>query len=381
MTDGRRAMAEMSLERACEVLNECEYDNATDWEPGVAGEPGDMRWVISRTLRKRMEASGAIDEAERLAATWDGTLPVAWTRNPKVVEAMRDVHPRPKTEDAAPPAERAGEEEERRDAMMDRVVTRLTSYAKGYMAAQDAARRKAERAGGRPEAWQLSGDSGQLGEAVKDAADAIRGLSSDARASHVNLETFDKDGFIVGSWGVPMSSLRALLAVAERGRPASDLRSQVLALAELKPGWYDGEGEAFDAGQLAAVADVLDRLVGLAGANAYPMPNGRISVEWHSGPRSDSLEIDPHTLAMRMHLYDLDSGETIVGEIAPESLLAVAERGAGAEAGPAVRELMEGIVAFKALGMSPDITTAFLAVIPIDRLFAALAELDMEPPR
>ena len=115
--------------------------------------------------------------------------------------------------------------------------------------------------------------------------------------------------------------LEAKPAAERRGPGEATLRSQVLALADLKDGWYDGEGTAYDADQLKAVADVLDRLIGLANANAYPIPCGRISVEWHDGHRSDSLEIDPYTTAMRLHLYDLESGEVVVGEIAPESLL------------------------------------------------------------
>lgn len=49
--------------------------------------------------------------------------------------------------------------------------------------------------------------------------------------------------------------------------------------------------------------------------------------------------------------------------------------------GPATRELLDGIVAFKALGMSPGVTTHFLAVIPVDRLAAALRELGMDDPQ
>lgn len=123
---------------------------------------------------------------------------------------------------------------------------------------------------------------------------------------------------------------------------APTLRSQVMALAALKDGWYDGEGAAYDPKRLAAVAGLLERLAGIATGQVYPVPSGLsepsglIRVEWGDRPRDDSLEIDPVTLGARMHLYDLDSGETLIGEIMPESL---------AEARPRVGEATRKVLA------------------------------------
>jgi len=97
---------------------------------------------------------------------------------------------------------------------MDRVVSRLTSYAKGYMAAQDAARRQAERAGGRPEAGQLFGNSEQLGRSVKNIRYLIEDLSDDDAVAVVEIA--ENGGYAT----IAAGHLRALLAAAERGAGA-----------------------------------------------------------------------------------------------------------------------------------------------------------------
>lgn len=158
---------------------------------------------------------------------------------------------------------------------------------------------------------------------------AVRAIRQALWRSEYGSEIYDDDPVKLdgcnggGRSSVTARHLRALLAAAE-ARPqigAPSLRSQVLNLADLKDGWYDGDGTAYDAEQLEAVAALLERLAAIGAASVHPSPDGRVYIEWGDGAISNSLEIDPYTTAGRMHLYDLDSGETVVGEMGPESLM------------------------------------------------------------
>lgn len=100
--------------------------------------------------------------------------------------------------------------------------------------------------------------------------------------------------------------------------PPIDVRSQVLALAELKDGWLDGEGKAYDPAALARVAAIAERLAAIAAGRVYPSPDGKVVLEWGGRPHDDSLEIDPATGRMEFHLFDLDTHKAIVGVVAPE---------------------------------------------------------------
>lgn len=190
-----------------------------------------------------------------------------------------------------------------------------------------------------------------------------------------------------GMTGPVMPSRKeAIDAWNERPRPApaATLRSQVMALAALKDGWYDGEGTAYDPTRLAAVAGLLERLAGIAGGQVYPVPSGLsepsglVRVEWGDRPRDDSLEIDPVTLAARIHLYDLDSGETLIGEIMPES---------PAEARPRVGEATREVIKFLAWVANDSdprlgVMVRFGGIkehLGIDRINAAAAEIGEQP--
>src|SRR5690606_22247608 len=81
-----------------------------------------------------------------------------------------------------------------------------------------------------------------------------------------------------------------------------DVRSQILALAELKDGWLAGDGRAYDPAALTRVAALVDRLAAIHTAAVYPSPDGRVRLEWGERPRDDSLEIDPAAGRMAFHL-------------------------------------------------------------------------------
>lgn len=100
--------------------------------------------------------------------------------------------------------------------------------------------------------------------------------------------------------------------------PLADLGAQILALAELKDGWLDGEGKAYDPAALARVAAIAERLAAIASGRVYPSPDGKVVLEWGGRPHDDSLEIDPATGRMEFHLFDHDTGATAMGVVAPE---------------------------------------------------------------
>lgn len=301
---------EMTLERACEILNERRYRGSSDW--GIADIPEGyeeherlVEYVVNLVMTNIMLASyEAIATAEKLE---------------------RNSTPAP----AAPPPVAA------------------------------------EGDGAKP---RSRGPSREWLERAGDIEDQCRSVSVGGLA----VDT--------GMYGVAASLAQEAKdrAAAEARPQASTLRSQVMALADLKDGWHDGEGTAYEPTQLAAVAGLLERLAGIATGQVYPVPSGLsepsglVRVEWGDRPRDDSLEIDPVTLAARIHLYDLDSGETLIGEIMPESL---------AEARPRVGEATRKVLGL--LEAKVDAKEMYLVdgprvlPLPVDLIRAALDECEV----
>lgn len=292
---------EMTLERACEVMNAARHKRNTDWHVNDD--------VIGRAKGYRMACAGGLGWYDE------------WTAIAVAERLEREAAP------AAPPRGAA------------------------------------------------EGDATPDPRDVRFALMSIRDAISDG-CRCVELTVRGLDG-VGPSTSVPVSIFRAMLAAAERPQ-APTLRSQVMALAALKDGWYDGEGTAYDPKQLAAVAGLLERLAGIATASVHPNPDGRVYVEWVDRPRSDSLEIDPATLRCEWHLCNVDTDEVILGEIMPESL---------AEARPRVGEATREVIKFLtwvANDADPrlSVTVKFSGIkehLGIDRINAAAAEIGGQP--
>jgi hypothetical protein len=61
------------------------------------------------------------------------------------------------------------------------------------------------------------------------------------------------------------------------------IAEQVDSLAKLEPGWFDGDGSAYDPVQLAWLAERLGAVVsghGLSVPHIYPTPDGYVLAEW-----------------------------------------------------------------------------------------------------
>jgi hypothetical protein len=86
-----------------------------------------------------------------------------------------------------------------------------------------------------------------------------------------------------------------------------DIHARLEELRNLKQGWFDGEGAAFDPQQVDWLENsVRDHYVsGLPLPHIYPSPDGQIVFEWMINSRSASLEIDPGDTSGYWHVLDL----------------------------------------------------------------------------
>lgn len=68
-----------------------------------------------------------------------------------------------------------------------------------------------------------------------------------------------------------------------RRSPSSSVGQQLETLAKLEPGWFDGDGSAYDPVQLAWLAELLvgvTRRHRIAVPYMYPTPEGDVRAEW-----------------------------------------------------------------------------------------------------
>jgi hypothetical protein len=90
---------------------------------------------------------------------------------------------------------------------------------------------------------------------------------------------------------------------------ASDIRVQLNELKSLREGWFDGDGQAFDAESLNRLAADLLRWYpsGVAMPYIYPTPDGNVQVEWTLGKYEAVLEIDPLEYSAYWHWLDVSA--------------------------------------------------------------------------
>jgi len=92
-------------------------------------------------------------------------------------------------------------------------------------------------------------------------------------------------------------------------RDPLDIDSQFAELAQLKDGWLDGEGTAYEPKQLNALATYFNQNLSpdLPLPRIYPMPDGRVQAEWLFGRWDTSIEIELHTLRTEYSTLHLDT--------------------------------------------------------------------------
>lgn len=89
---------------------------------------------------------------------------------------------------------------------------------------------------------------------------------------------------------------------------ALDCGERLAEIAELKDGWYDGEGKAFDKCRLAKLAELFHTNYSLEQQPyLYPTPDGTIQAEWDVGRWRVSLEIEPSSMQGDYYALNLDS--------------------------------------------------------------------------
>lgn len=78
---------------------------------------------------------------------------------------------------------------------------------------------------------------------------------------------------------------------------AVDFGYRLAEIAELKDGWFDGKGKAFDRERLSQLEKLYNDYYSLEKSPyLYPMPEGTIQAEWEAGEWIISLEMDLETL-------------------------------------------------------------------------------------
>lgn len=94
------------------------------------------------------------------------------------------------------------------------------------------------------------------------------------------------------------------------GPPDSlDITAQIDGLKHLEDGWFDGDGESFDAHLLDRLADDFVRRypTDIGRPYLYPTPDGAVRVEWSLGPHEVSLEIDLKAYTAYWHRLDFST--------------------------------------------------------------------------
>ena len=89
---------------------------------------------------------------------------------------------------------------------------------------------------------------------------------------------------------------------------ALDCGKRLAEIAELKDGWYDGKGKAFDKRRLVKLAELFHTNYSLEQQPyLYPTPDGKIQAEWDVGRWRVSLEIEPSSMQGDYYALNLDS--------------------------------------------------------------------------
>jgi hypothetical protein len=92
------------------------------------------------------------------------------------------------------------------------------------------------------------------------------------------------------------------------------IASQVSSLAKLEPGWFDGDGTAYDPVQLAWVSEQLAAVVSrcqLPGPYVYPTPEGDVRAEWSTAHWEVSVSFVLDTREARLFAASVDSDEFV----------------------------------------------------------------------
>lgn len=110
-------------------------------------------------------------------------------------------------------------------------------------------------------------------------------------------------------WRETLEKRREAAAQAEVER--SSLRSRLLELWALQPGWLDGAGEAIDRAVLRRVQLLLDQLTSRAvpRPHVFPTPEGGVQLEWSRAPREISVTLQPDEVAYALSV-NVETGET-----------------------------------------------------------------------
>ncbi len=97
-------------------------------------------------------------------------------------------------------------------------------------------------------------------------------------------------------------------AVDVRQSDVLDCGKMLAEIAELKDGWYDGKGKAFDKRRLAKLAELFHTNYSLEQQPyLYPTLDGTIQAEWDVGRWRVSLEIEPSSMQGDYYALNLDS--------------------------------------------------------------------------
>jgi len=100
-------------------------------------------------------------------------------------------------------------------------------------------------------------------------------------------------------------------------RDPLDIDTQCAKLAQLKDGWLDGEGTAYDADQLNTLAARFNRSLSpdLPLPRIYPMPDGRVQAEWMLGRWDTSIEVELPSLRAVYSTLNLDTHQDDEAEL------------------------------------------------------------------
>jgi len=94
-------------------------------------------------------------------------------------------------------------------------------------------------------------------------------------------------------------------------RDPLDINTQFAKLAQLKDGWLDGEGTAYDGRQLDTLATRFNWSLSpdLPLPRIYPMSDGRVQAEWMFGRWDTSIEIELPSLRAVYSTLNLDTNQ------------------------------------------------------------------------
>jgi len=92
-------------------------------------------------------------------------------------------------------------------------------------------------------------------------------------------------------------------------RDPLDIDTQFAELAQLKDGWLNGEGSAYEPDQLNILATCFNQNLSpdLPLPRIYPMPDGGIQAEWMFGRWDTSIEIELPSLCAEYSTLHLDT--------------------------------------------------------------------------